>query len=108
LAPSLPRVNEYPELPPSTDALPTALTKEESETKDDKENKLAWSEEMLEQLVEVLYSVFVKGGAADNSFKKSTFESAAKKVRKIYKGKLEVTYAKCKNKWADLKRKWQH
>jgi Myb/SANT-like DNA-binding protein len=102
-----PCVNEYPE-PPSTDALPTALTEEESETEDDKENKLAWSEEMLEQLVEVLYSVFVKGGAADNSFKKSTFESVAKKVRMVYKGKLEVTYAKCKNKWADLKRKWQH
>jgi Myb/SANT-like DNA-binding domain len=109
LAPSQPCINEYPELLPlPTNDLPTTLTEEESETEDDKENKLAWSEEMLEQLVEVLYSVFMKGGAADNSFKKSTFESAAKEVRKVYKGKLEVTYAKCKNKWADLKRKWQH
>jgi hypothetical protein len=63
---------------------------------------------MLEQLVEELYDVFIKGGRADNSFKKSTFQSAAKRVRKVYKGKMEVTYAKCKNKWADLKRKWQH
>jgi hypothetical protein len=32
---------------------------------------------MREQLVEVLYQVFQDGGAADNSFKKSTFEKAA-------------------------------
>jgi hypothetical protein len=54
----------------------------------------------------VLYSVFIKGGATNNSFKKSTFESAIREVRKVYKGKLEVIYMKCKNKWADLKRKW--
>lgn len=109
LAPSLPYINEYPELlPPSTNALPTALIEEESETEDDKENKLAQLEEILEQLVEVLYSVFIKGGATNNSFKKSTFKSAAREVQKVYKGKLEVIYTKCKNKWADLKRKWQH
>jgi hypothetical protein len=38
---ALPYVNKYPELLPSTDALPTALAEEESETEDDKENKLA-------------------------------------------------------------------
>ena len=110
LAPtSPPCVNEYLELlPPFTNALPTALIEEESETKDDKENKLAQLEEMLKQLVKVLYSVFVKSGAANNSFKKSTFENVAKKVQKVYKRKLEVTYTKCKNKQADLKRKQQH
>jgi hypothetical protein len=99
--------SSYPEPPP----LPTQPTQpdEESETEDNKEeNKLVWSEEMLEHLVEELYDVFIKGGGADNSFKKTTFQSAAKKVRTVYKGKLEITYAKCKNKWADLKRKWQH
>jgi hypothetical protein len=67
-----------------------------------------WTEEMLEQLVEVLYQVFDEGGAADNSFKKSTFERAAGKVRRVYKGSQEITQVKCKNKWADTKRKWAH
>jgi hypothetical protein len=60
--------------------------------------KLLWSEEMLEQLVEVLYSVFEEGGAADNSFKKSTFEKASHEVRKVYKGAVRVTPTHCKNK----------
>jgi len=58
--------------------------------------------------VEVLYQVFDEGGAADNSFKKSTFERAAGKVRRVYKGSQEITQVKCKNKWADTKRKWAH
>jgi hypothetical protein len=105
----LPRAAEssYPE--PLSPTQPTQPTQEEIETEDDKDtDRLVWSEEMLEQLVEELYDVFIKGGGADNSFKKSTFQSAAKKVREVYKGKLDITYAKCKNKWADLKRKWHH
>jgi hypothetical protein len=95
----------YPEPPPPPHTEPI----EESESEeDDKENKLAWSEEMLEQLVEELYDVFIKGGGSDNSFKKSTFQSVTKKVKQVYNGKIEITYAKCKNKWADLKRKWHH
>jgi hypothetical protein len=106
LSPSSPTCTTYPS-PPS----PPRPTRpdEASDSEDNKdESKLAWSEEMLEQLVEELYDVFTKGGGADNSFKKSTFQSAAKRIRKVYKGKIEVIYAKCKNKWADLKRKWQH
>src|ERR1700709_744968 len=76
----LPRAAEssYPE--PLSPTQPTQPTQEESETEDDKDtDRLVWSEEMLEQLVEELYNVFIKGGGADNSFKKSTFQSAAKK-----------------------------
>jgi hypothetical protein len=40
---------------------------------DEDDNRLTWTEEMLEQLVETLYRVFKEGGAADNSFKKATF-----------------------------------
>ena len=39
-----------------------------------KKKKLVWSEEIIEQLVDMLYEVFEKGGAADNSFKKATFK----------------------------------
>jgi hypothetical protein len=35
---------------------------------------LLWIEEMLEQLVNMLYKVFKKGGAIDNSFKKAMFK----------------------------------
>ena len=87
---------------------PTQPNKESNSEDNKNESKLAWSEEMLEQLVEELYDVFIKEGGADNSFKKSTFQSAVKRVRKVYKGKMEIIYIKCKNKWADLKRKWQH
>jgi len=55
--------------------------------------------------VEVLYQVFKDRGAADNSFKKSTFEKAVVKVRHVYKGPHEITWLKCKNQWADLKAK---
>jgi hypothetical protein len=81
-----------------------------ADSSDDEEEKdrLVWTEEMLEQLVEVLYEVFDEGGAADNSFKKPTFVRAAGKVRRVYRGSQEVTQVKCKNKWADTKRKWAH
>ena len=46
---------------------------------------------MLEQLVNTLYEVFKKGGAADNSFKKATFELVVQNVGKVYKGALKVT-----------------
>jgi hypothetical protein len=114
LAPSSLPHTTYPEPPSPARAgtqstQPTQPNKARDSEDNKDESKLAWSEEMLEQLVEELYDVFIKGGGADNSFKKSTFQSAAKRVQKVYKGKMEVViYAKCKNKWADLKRKWQH
>jgi hypothetical protein len=78
LAPLSPPRTTYPE-PPSLARTGTQSTQptqpdEESDSEDNKDkSKLAWSEEMLEQLVEELYNVFIKGGRADNSFKKSTF-----------------------------------
>jgi hypothetical protein len=42
-------------------------------------------------LVNRLYKVFKNRGAADNSFKKATFEQVAKKVWKAYKGSIRVT-----------------
>jgi hypothetical protein len=59
-------------------------------------------------LVDGLYKVFENRGAANNSFKKATFEQVAKKVRKAYKGSIRVTQQHCKNKWADLKAKWSY
>ncbi len=73
-----------------------------------KEEKLIWTEEMIKQLVDTLYEVFEKGGAADNSFKKATFELVAQNVIKVYKGALKVTQQHCKNKWGDIKGKWAH
>jgi len=67
-------------------AIQQAPPADSSDNDEGKEDRLMWTEEMLEQLVEVLYQVFDEGGAADNSFKKPTFERAAGKVRRVYKG----------------------
>jgi hypothetical protein len=40
----------------------------------------------------MLYKVFKKKGAADNSFKKAIFELAAHNVRKVYKRVFKVTH----------------
>jgi hypothetical protein len=92
---------------PSNDTQSESQSNEELEVAV-KDEKLSWTEEMMEQLVNTLYEVFEKGGAADNSFKKATFELAAENVRKAYKGTVKVTQQHCKNKWQDWKGKWAH
>lgn len=96
----LPTVESFPSMPNKDELEPDKTT--------DANERLIWSLEMVEQLLEVLYEVFQAGGAADNSFKKTTFELAASKVRGVYKGPLDITQEKCKNKWADIKKKWGH
>jgi hypothetical protein len=68
----------------------------ESSVKDEDDNRLTWTVEMLEQLVETLYGVFKDGGAANNSFKKPTFQACAVAVRKAYRGSRpqDITYSK--------------
>jgi hypothetical protein len=95
--------------PPKDDSEEDTDNKEEEEEEGEDGKKglrMMWTEEMSEQLVEVLYKVFEDGGAADNSFKKATFEKTALKVRYVYKGSHKITWLKCKNKWADTKTKW--
>jgi len=53
---------------------------------------------MVESLVETLEEVFIRGGSADNSFKKSTFELAASNVRRYYTGTVVINRDKYKNK----------
>ncbi len=84
---------------------------EEAETKEKEKEKgasLEWNEEMKEQLITTLFEVFQAGGGSDNSFKKHIFELAATNVKKAYKGTVSVTADKCKNKYADFKKKWGH
>jgi hypothetical protein len=57
-----------------------------------KEEKLVWLEKMIKQLIDTLYKIFEKEGAADNSFKKAIFELAAYNVEKVYKGVLKVIH----------------
>jgi Myb/SANT-like DNA-binding domain len=100
-----------PPLPPNnTESATPREPSPSSDAEDEKEglNRLDWTEEMHEQLVEVLHQVFEDGRAADNGFKKAAFEKAAVKVRQVYNGVLEITHGKCKNKWSDTKRKWAH
>ena len=92
--------------PTAAPLAPAAQQTQENAT--EKDEKLFWTEEMMEMLVDGLYEVFEKGGAADNSFKKATFEQVAEKVRKAYNGSIRVTQQHCKNKWADLNAKWSH
>jgi hypothetical protein len=64
LARSSPPRTTYPE-PPSlarTGTQSTQPTQPDEESDSEDKSKLAWSEEMLEQLVEELYDVFAKGG----------------------------------------------
>jgi hypothetical protein len=91
--------------------IPTVLDTTEVDTAsqaDAKEERVVWSEEMVEQLVETLQEVFEEGGAADNSFKKVTFEQAAINVNRLYRGLVRVSHQQCKNKWQDLKSKWAY
>jgi hypothetical protein len=91
---SLPAEHSYPhepllpsnDLPPLNDIEPAAQqASRESSAKGEDDNRLTWTEEMLKQLVETLYKVF-KGGPADNSFKKTTFQAAVPAVRQVYRG----------------------
>jgi hypothetical protein len=58
----------------------------ESIAEDEDDNRLTWTEEMIELLIVVLYKVFSEGGAANNSFKKAIFQAYILAVRKAYKG----------------------
>jgi hypothetical protein len=59
---------------------------------------MLWLIEIIEQLVDLLYKIFEAGGAADNSFKKTTWERASAIVNKVYRGAIPVTANQCKNK----------
>ena len=83
-------------------------TSSQSQCSIDLRAQLAWSPNMVLALVDTLYEVFQKGGAADNSFKKTTWELASFQVREVYLGSVAINGDKCKNKWADLKSKWGH
>jgi hypothetical protein len=48
--------------------------------------RMKWSAEMLEALVECVYSVFKDGRAADNRFKKESWVEASDAVMRVYKG----------------------
>lgn len=105
-----------PQAPVKSKSPPPSQQQEDNEDVDEDEEevgadgkklpRMTWSLKMKEQLVETLHETFIQGGAADNSFKKSTFEKAAEHVRRVYHGPHEITWLKCKNHWADLKKKW--
>jgi hypothetical protein len=120
LAPASPAVST-PQIDPATSIYPsiddytfdtlspdTNDPFEEEPEETDTDIRITWSAEMVEQLVEVLHTIWRDGGASDNSFKMIVFEKAAENVRRVYRGPLEMTSKKCKNKWADLKKKWGH
>jgi len=96
-----PLENDTPEstIPSSAEQMESQLAEK------GKAEVLSWSIQMVESLVETLEEVFIRGGSADNSFKKSTFELAASNVRRYYTGTVVINGDKCKNKWADLKAK---
>jgi hypothetical protein len=114
LAPFSPTVNTQAEplesIYPSLDDPPSDDNPDPFEEPDeaDKDTRTTWSLEMNEQLVEVLHTTWQDGGASDNSFKMAVFEKAAGMVHRVYKGPREITSKMCKNKWADLKKKWGH
>jgi hypothetical protein len=115
LAPSSPPANittpSYPSPPPPENAANIQGVSDDDGEEEEEEGKgvrMVWSLEMQEQLVDTLYEVFIAGGGADNSFKKATFEKVAVNVRKVYEGSNEINWLKCKNKWADFKKKWGH
>ena len=76
-APSSPTTNprgySYPS-PPQPNSVTPQDNSEDEEDKEDEDGKkgprMIWTEEMLEQLVEVLYEVFERGGAAKGVLKK--------------------------------------
>ena len=89
-----PLENDTPEstIPSSAEQIESQLAEK------GKAEVLSWSIQMVESLVETLEEVFIRGGSADNSFKKSTFELAASNVRRYYTRTVVINRDKCKNK----------
>jgi hypothetical protein len=100
--PEDPLIDSQPSQSPPLDILA------ESQAQTQEKETLSWSFDMIQVLIDTLEEVFQNGGAADNSFKKSTFKLAATQVCQIYTGMAVVNGEKCKNKWADFKAKWAH
>jgi hypothetical protein len=78
-------------------------------TQQEKGPSLRWTAEMIEALVECIYSVWKDGRSADNGYKKEAWIEASNAVSQVYRGASStIEWEKCKNKWTDLKEKWKH
>lgn len=110
LAPSSPPATYDADTPPSPDPFDTLPPVDEiaSIPIEQSNERITWSDEMTEALIEWLYGVFKDGRAADNGFKKEAFAGAAAAVEKVCTSGASPSWDKCKNKWGDLKEKWKH
>jgi len=104
-APLLDSQDHEPSTNTTNDELADSQSNEDTEEEDD-DTKGLWSEGMKECLVTTLQEVFTNGVSAENSFETSTFNLAAERVSKLYKGDKIIDAKKCKNKWTDYKKKW--
>jgi hypothetical protein len=77
---------------PSEKPIPTELNNESNN------ERLTWSAEVIEALVECIYIVWKDRRAADNGFKTEVWLEALDAVMRIYKGPRLVGSNKCKNK----------
>jgi hypothetical protein len=67
---------EYPDPEPEAESQPILQV--------DSLERLTWSAEMTEALVECIYAVFKAGKAADNGFKKESWIDALEAVMRVY------------------------
>jgi hypothetical protein len=99
--------NTSSETPPSDDPFSPSPLAEDSTA--EKAERIAWSEEMTEQLVEVVYAKWEEApGACDNGMKRDTWTEGADRANQVRKVGAVVTWDKAKNKWGDLKIKYRH
>ena len=103
---STPASHQYPDPNP----LPTIEPTIEPQPIQSTSERVNWTIEMTEALVETIYGVFKAGKAADNGFKKEAWLEASNAVIRVYQGPIGVgiSASQCKNKWGDLKEKWKH
>jgi hypothetical protein len=110
LAPSSPPATYDIDTLPSPDPFDTPTLGDEiaSIPTEQSNERITWSDEMVEALIEWLYGVFKDGKAADSGFKKEAFTGAAAAVEKVCTSGTSPSWDKCKNKWGDFKEKWKH
>jgi hypothetical protein len=90
---------------PSSDN--TSLAEDSNDT--EKAERISWSDEMAEQLVEVVHAKWEEApGACDNGMKRETWHEGADRANRVRRSGAVVTWDKAKNKWGDLKIKYRH
>jgi len=89
-SPLLPPLNCLPSPDPPNEPKPSIEPTIDEPTQQEKAAAIKWTAEMIEALVECIYSVWKDGRAANNRFKKEAWVEASIAVTRVYQGPLAI------------------